>query len=290
MSAEFEQGNKLNSFSQLLELMSMLRDKDHGCPWDLEQDFKSLTSFTLEEVYEVIDAVENNDPTHIKDELGDLLFQIVFYAQIAREKDLFDFDLVAASVTEKLLRRHPHVFPDGTLESFGNGHKLNSSDVVRNWEIIKNQERTEATSGNSIAGQSDQRTYSVLDDIPLSFPALERAKKIQKRAASIGFDWDELKPVVEKLKEEIAELEAVLPDGSHERKMDELGDVLFSCVNLARHIGVEPERALRYANNKFENRFRKVEQLVTDSGKKIPDLSLTELDVYWGQVKKDSID
>ena len=288
MSARIKQDNNLASLDRLLELMSRLRDREHGCAWDLEQNFQTLTSFTLEEVYEVIDAIEHNDPLHIKDELGDLLFQIVFYAQIARENDLFDFDQVAASVTEKLLRRHPHVFPDGTLESFGNSTKLSSSDVVRNWEIIKNQERSETVPVGSNERHSDQPIPSVLDDIPVSFPAMERAKKIQKRAASIGFDWDELKPVVEKLKEEIAELEAVLPAGSHERKMDELGDVLFSCVNLARHIGVEPERALRYANNKFENRFRKVENLVAESEKKMADLSLAELDVFWIQAKKDS--
>lgn len=265
--------------NDLLELMARLRHPDLGCSWDKKQSWRSLTSHTLEEVYEVVDAVESEDSAQVMDELGDLLFQIVFYAQIAREQGKFEFDDVARSITDKLLRRHPHIFPDATLESFGSSasNGISAEQVAVNWELIKNQEREKKA-------KSGEKT-SVLDDVPASLPALNRAGKLQKRAASVGFDWQSVAPVFDKLQEEIQELQVEIEGGRQEHIAAELGDVLFTCVNLARHLQVEPEAALRASNQKFERRFRALELKAVESKFDMVALTDTELNIMWDEIK-----
>ena len=266
------------NIEQLLTLMSMLRDAEHGCPWDRQQDFKSIAPHTLEEVYEVIDTIEREDYAHLQNELGDLLFQVVFYAQLGKEVGLFDFNNIVEEITRKLLHRHPHVFPNGTLESFGQPGQLDARQVEANWELIKQQERAE----KPVAGEVDD---SVLQDIPLALPALSRARKLQKRAAGVGFDWARSRQVLDKLKEEISELEEAMDAESEAEIRDEFGDVLFSAVNLGRHLKQDSETCLRQANQKFEQRFRKLEKLVSADNKSLQSLSLDELEQYWQQVK-----
>ena len=262
----------------------MLRDKQHGCPWDLEQTIKSLLPYTLEEVYEVADAIENNDLVELEDELGDLLFQVIFYAQIAKEQGAFDFQDIATAITDKLVRRHPHVFPDGDVEKFGIQQDISAQQVVVNWEAIKELEREEKRKkgGKQVA----QEVESILDDLPRALPAMERARKLQKRAAQVGFDWAEIAPVLEKLKEEVAEFEEALASGDLERMSDELGDVLFATINLARHSKIEPEVALRSTNQRFETRFKWIEAALSQQDKVFKDANLEELDALWDQAKK----
>ena len=265
----------------LLSLMEKLRDPQFGCSWDRKQSLRTLTGYTLEEVYEVIDAVETGDDAQLQDELGDLLFQVVFYAQIAKEEGRFEFGAVIGSITEKLLRRHPHVFPDASLESFGNSDlALNAEQVAQRWEEIKNEERAQKADSGEAGTQP-----SVLDDIPSSLPALDRARKLQKRAASVGFDWREVQGVIAKVKEELAELEAELEQGDQQRIEQEFGDLMFSCVNLARHLQIDPESSLRGSNRKFEARFRGIENLATDSGEGLKALDENQLNALWNQVK-----
>jgi ATP diphosphatase len=271
----------------LLNVVALLRDKKHGCPWDIEQTLKSLTACTLEEVYEVVDAIENDDMVQVEDELGDLLFQVVFYAQIAEEEGLFSFAGVVTAITDKLIRRHPHVFPAGKLENFGNKSRINAQQVVVNWEAIKQAERDEKIAKGGI--KHLYQSSSVLHDIPLALPALERAKKLQKRAASTGFDWPELALVLDKLKEEIVELELALSGDSESAIHHELGDVLFSAVNMARHCKIEPENALRDANKRFERRFNYIEQIVEESGKRLSELTLAQMDQLWDKAKQSGL-
>lgn len=273
----------------LLDIMSKLRNPEHGCPWDLEQSIQSLAAYTIEEVYEVVDAIERNDMVDLEDELGDLLFQVVFYAQLASEQRVFDFSDVAKAISKKLLRRHPHVFPDGKVENFGKEQDLSPEQVVVNWEAIKEQERAEKRSKRG-SEQEEATPASVLDDVPRALPALERARKLQKRAARNGFDWTDTAPVLAKLKEEISELEDALNDeaapADSNRIQHELGDVLFSVVNLARHLDHEPESALRSANERFESRFRWIESTLQDKGGSLQNASLQELDALWDQAKE----
>ena len=269
------------SMQQLLSIMRHLRDSAHGCDWDRKQTLKTLTGYTLEEVYEVIDAVEREDAAQLRDELGDLLFQVVFYAQIANEQGQFDFHDVAAAINAKLLHRHPHVFPDGTLASFGSSElALDAETVAIRWEEIKNLER-QVKAARSPASALP----SVLDDVPAALPALERARKLQRRAGSLGFDWQEAAPVLARLREEIAELEAAMAGADAQAMQDEFGDVLFSCVNLARHLDIDSESALRAANRKFEQRFRAMETLAQARSLSLPALTLSELDALWDEVK-----
>ncbi len=272
--------NEKFTIDQLLKVMSSLRHPQLGCEWDKKQTLKKLTSYTLEEVYEVIDAVERQDDAHLQDELGDLLFQIVFYSQIAQEEGRFDFSDVVESITGKLLRRHPHVFPDGTIASFGSSMKpaISAEQVAVNWELIKNQERS-----NKALGRAER--VSLMDDVPSALPALERAGKLQKRAATVGFDWQSIGPVLEKLLEEIGELEIEIVARDHDRIAAELGDILFSCVNLARHLKVQPEAALRDSNRKFERRFRELEALAAEQSKPLSELSTVEMNDLWGRIK-----
>jgi len=263
--------------------MTMLRDKQHGCPWDLEQTIKSLLPYTLEEVYEVADAIENNDLVELEDELGDLLFQVIFYAQIAQEQGAFDFQDIATAISDKLVRRHPHVFPGGDINQFGIEQDISAEQVVVNWEAIKEVEREEKRKkGGKKAAQTVE---SILDDVPRALPAMERARKLQKRAAQVGFDWKEIGSVLEKLKEEVQEFEEALESGCHERMSDELGDVLFAAINLARHGNIEPEVALRSTNRRFEKRFKWIENALSAQGKVLKETALEELDALWNQAK-----
>jgi len=249
----------------LTEVMRRLRDPEGGCPWDLKQSFESLLPYTIEETYEVVDAIQSGDMAAIKDELGDLLFQVVFYAQLAQEQGDFSFDDIAAHTADKLIRRHPHVF--------GNDNERNLSDaaIKAQWEHIKQQERTEKNS-----------RASVFDDIPSQLPSILKAAKLQKRAASVGFDWQDAEPVYAKVEEEIGEVkDATEPEHIEE----EIGDLLFAVVNLARHKQVNPEAALQRANEKFKRRFQAIEQRLSEQGKHPQDCNLEQLEGYWQAVK-----
>lgn len=259
----------------LLDIMSALRHPQHGCPWDLQQNYRSIAPHTLEEVYEVIDAIEQGAVSDLESELGDLLFQVVFLSQLGRERGDFDFASVTQGIARKLLQRHPHVFPDGTLESAGRKPELDAAGVAVSWEKIKQVERQ----------QKQQGPASALDDVPSALPALLRAAKLQKRAAHQGFDWKQRGGVLEKLREELGELERALESGEAEAIEDEFGDLLFTAVNLSRHLALEPERALRAANRKFETRFRAMERLVAADGCSMQELDEAALDVYWNRAK-----
>lgn len=258
------------TMDDLLQLMRTLRDPEHGCPRDRKQTLQSLTSYTIEETYEVVDCIEQHDGSGLKNELGDLLFQVVFYAQIAAEQELFDFQSVISEICDKLIRRHPHVF---TNQSDNDLKSINSY-----WEAEKSRERQ----------KKDAYATSVLDDIPANLPALMRAAKIQRRCASVGFDWTELPPVVEKVAEELDEVKAELVKEPRQTQHleEELGDLLFACVNLVRHCGFEPEKVLRQGNQKFERRFRHVEGEASSQGKSVADCSLAELEVIWQKIKQ----
>ena len=245
----------------LLHLMARLRDPQHGCPWDLQQDYASIVPHTLEEAYEVADAIESGDFEHLPGELGDLLFQVVYYSQLAREEGRFDFATVVDAITRKLVRRHPHVFPNGDLYGSPELPRLDEAAIKRRWEEIKAEERAEK------AAAPEQ--LSLLDDVPSALPALSRAAKLQKRAAQVGFDWPEALPVVDKVREELDEVLDAMSESDPQAIAEELGDLLFVVVNLARHLKVDPENALRAANGKFERRFRFIEQALRDAGRPI---------------------
>ena len=264
--------------NDLLHLMARLRDPQHGCPWDLEQDYASIVPHTLEEAYEVADAIERGDFEHLPGELGDLLFQVVYYSQLAREEGRFDFARVVDGITRKLLRRHPHVFPDGDLYGTPDLARLSEAAIRQRWEEIKAEERADK------AGAPEQ--LSLLDDIPQALPALSRAAKLQKRAAQVGFDWPAPLPVLDKLREELDEVLEAMAEGDQQHIAEEVGDLLFVVVNLARHLKVEPEAALRAANAKFERRFQFIEQALRAAGRRMEDCPLEELDALWGEAKR----
>ena len=259
-----------SGIERLLKVMARLRDPNGGCPWDLEQDFSTIAPYTIEEAYEVADAIERQDFDDLEGELGDLLLQVVYHAQMAKEAGRFDFETVAARIAEKMIRRHPHVFGEAEVES--------AAAQTIAWEEAKAAEREqkEAAGGDP----------SVLADLPLGLPALTRAAKLQRRAARVGFDWPEVAPVLDKLEEELAELKAELAaGGSHERLADEVGDLLFAAVNLARHLGIDGETALRRANQKFERRFRAIEEALRAAGRRPEDASLDEMEALWQAAK-----
>ncbi|AZG87656.1 nucleoside triphosphate pyrophosphohydrolase [Pseudomonas syringae pv. pisi str. PP1] len=262
----------------LLNLMARLRDPQFGCPWDLKQNYASIVPHTLEEAYEVADAIEQGDLDHLKGELGDLLFQVVFYAQLAKEEGRFEFDDVIDGITRKLLRRHPHVFPTGELYAPAETPRLTDEQVNLRWDEIKAEERAEK------AGVPEQ--LSLLDDVPRALPALSRAAKLQKRAAQVGFDWPAALPVVDKVHEELDEILEAMVDNDAEGIAEEVGDLLFSVVNLARHLKVDPETALRSANSKFDRRFRFIEQALRHLQRPIEACSLEEMDALWGEAKR----
>lgn len=250
--------------------MRRLRDPDTGCPWDLEQDFNSIAPYTLEEAYEVVDAIRRRDKEAIKEELGDLLFQIVFQAQMAHENDWFTFDQIVEVISEKLIRRHPHVFGDTEIKDAA------AQSVA--WETHKATERK----------NKQRASTSELDHIALALPGLVRAHKLQSRAAHVGFDWPEIAGVIDKLDEEIAEFkQACSTDGDNlQQQQEELGDLLFTCVNLARHLGTEAESLMRHANEKFETRFRALEA-AAGGGHAVASLSPDALEQLWQRVKQE---
>jgi MazG family protein len=249
----------------LLEIMACLRSPDNGCPWDRQQDFRSIAPYTLEEACEVVDAIERDDRSGLRDELGDLLFQVVFHARMASESGWFDFSDVVQAICDKLIRRHPHVFAGAEI--------ADAAAQTHAWEAHKRQER----------GASD----SVLDGVPLALPALMRADKLQKKASRAGFDWPDIRGVFDKVEEEMNELRAEIEDGlDQEALRDEAGDLLFAVVNLIRHAGAEPESVLRRANRKFTERFQQVERLCREAGTSVTETDLDTLDWYWDQVKR----
>jgi len=260
------------AIDDLLEVMARLRDPENGCPWDREQTFSTIAPYTIEEAYEVADAIETGDVDQLEDELGDLLFQVVFYAQISVEAGGFDFDGVARRIAAKMRDRHPHVFGGGENE------RTSVSQTIA-WE---GQKATERAARAAKSG----RKPSALDGVALALPALMRAQKLQKRAAREGFDWENLPPVIAKIHEELEEVEAEISAGSgQDRLQDEAGDLLFACVNLARHLGIDAEMALRDANAKFDRRFRAVEDGLRRKGKSLAEVDLDEMETHWTAAK-----
>ena len=258
------------SIDRLLHIMARLRDPRNGCPWDREQDFSTIAPFTIEEAYEVADAIERGDMAALKDELGDLLFQVVFYAQMAREAGTFSFDDIAEAISDKMERRHPHVFGDMEIRT--------EPEQRIAWEAQKAAER-EST-------HEDRTPPGALHGVARALPALMRAEKLQRRAARVGFDWTEISPVFDKVGEEVAEIRDAVANGAPaDRIAEEVGDLLFAAVNLARHLGVDAEIALRAGNDKFERRFRVVEDRVRASGRPIGDCTPDEFEAYWVAAK-----
>ena len=264
--------------NDLLHLMARLRDPEHGCPWDLKQDFASIVPHTLEEAYEVADVIERQAWQELPGELGDLLFQVVYYSQLGSETGQFDFSHVVDAITRKLVRRHPHVFPDGDLYGALGLPKLDEAAIKERWEAIKAEERAE---------RSDAPVQlSLLDDVPSAMPALSRSVKLQKRVAQVGFDWPEPLSVMDKVREELDEVLEAISQEDAQLVAEELGDVLFSVTNLARHLKVDPETALRAANQKFEKRFRALEALAVEAGLVLAECSQEQLEGLWVEVKR----
>jgi MazG family protein len=265
MSSQTPPSDADHPIFRLLEIMDRLRDPDGGCAWDLEQSFATIAPYTVEEAYEVADAIERNDLKDLKEELGDLLFQVVFHARMADERQAFDFADVARAISDKMVRRHPHVFGDERYRTAG--------EQTLAWEVVKQRERTE----------KDQA--GVLDDVPVGLPALTRAVKLSKRAARVGFVWPSVKEVLDKLDEEVAELKVEVAAGDREKLRAELGDVLFVIANLARALDIEPEDALRATNAKFVRRFGFIEAALAERGKTPDQSDLAEMDALWDRAK-----
>lgn len=276
-SATVENDSKApKRITDLLAIMARLRDPATGCPWDVEQTFATIAPYTIEEAYEVADAIARDDTADLKDELGDLLLQVVFHARIAEEARLFQFDDVVTAICDKMVRRHPHVFGDAKVDS--------AEAQTAAWESLKAAERA--------AAQAESDTLpSVLDGLPAGLPALKQAEKLQKRAARVGFDWSEAKDILGKIQEELDEVRAELGDGpvpaAPARLTDEIGDLLFACVNLARKTGIDPGMALRGTNLKFDRRFRRVEGLLRMAGKTPDQADLAEMEALWVQAKRE---
>jgi ATP diphosphatase len=258
--------------SDLLRIMERLRDPSDGCPWDTQQTFTTVIPHTLEECYELVDAIEQGDLPHVAEELGDVLFQVVFYSELGKELSAFDFHAVVDGIARKLLRRHPHVFAEGAIE----GRVLESvttDEVKANWEAIKRKEK-----GHS-------KMVGVLADVPKALPALSRAQKLQKKAATVGFDWGELSGVLAKLKEEMNEFQQAVTNNDDKSMAEELGDLIFSAVNVARHLGYDAEGVLRQANEKFETRFGDMETAALEEGSALSDESTLQLEARWQSAK-----
>lgn len=251
---------------RLREIMRRLRDPDTGCPWDIEQDFGTIAPYTIEEAYEVADAIERGAFDELRDELGDLLLQAVFHAQIAEDRDLFDFDDVANGISDKMVARHPHVFGSESRDK-------SAEQQIRDWEAVKAAER------------AAKAQTGVLDGVAVGLPALLRAVKLQKRAARVGFDWPDAGHVIDKISEEAEELREAADDLGPDKVEEEFGDLLFVMANLARHMKVDPEQALRRANAKFTRRFERIEALLTARGKRPEESDLEEMDALWDQAK-----
>ena len=306
---------KLSEMQRLLKIMAQLRDPQSGCPWDVKQTMESLTRYTIEEAYEVADAIATGDMHDIKDELGDLLFQVVFYAQIASESRAFSFDDVAKSISDKLVRRHPHVFANALAsEGVSDTNEnvtvertlLSDSALNAQWDAIKAQEKQ--LKKQRLKQDSEATENSILDNVPKGMPALMYAQKLQKACAKVGFDWPDAAPVIDKVREEVEEIQQELdfkqraqgalktgvvplnsgvPDNQQAIE-EEIGDALFAMVNLARHCKVDADTALRNASNKFANRFKGVERLAAEQGDKLDALTLDEMEALWQQVKQSS--
>ena len=266
----------MTDIQRLLDIMARLRHPEGGCPWDRQQTFASILPYTLEEAYEVAEAIDAGDMAALREELGDLLFQVVFYAQLAKEAGEFDFGDIVASICGKLERRHPHVFGDAAV---GDAEEHRFA-----WERMKQQER-------AMKASAAQRAASVLDDVPQALPGLVRGVKLQRRAARVGFDWASVDDVLAKIEEELDEVRHELANGGgHGRLTHEIGDLLFACSNLARHTGVDAEVAMRGVNQRFEWRFRRVEALLAEQGRSPSDATLEEMDRLWERVKAEEVE
>jgi nucleoside triphosphate diphosphatase len=262
---------------RLIDIMAALRDPVSGCPWDIQQTFASIAPFTIEEAYEVVDAIEHGATEDLREELGDLLLQVVFHARMAEEAGLFDFGGVVEAITAKLVRRHPHVF--------GDAGRLTSDEVKGLWGRIKAEEKQAKLASAAPNGEPAEAKRGALDGAPLALPALARALKLQEKAGKVGFDWNDVRAVLEKIKEEIIEVEAEIADGSALTQSNEVGDLLFAAVNLARHLKIDPETALRSANAKFERRFGHIETRLAERGQTPESSSLDEMERLWVEAK-----
>jgi ATP diphosphatase len=262
--------------SSLLDIMAQLRTPGSGCPWDLEQDFSTIAPYTIEEAYEVADAVARGDLDDLRDELGDLLLQVVFHARMAEEQNAFSFGDVVEAITTKMVRRHPHVFADAE-------GRLTPSDVKGAWERIKAEEKAERAARRP---QADASHVSLLSGVKTGQPALSRAMELQRKAASVGFDWNDPRAVLHKIREEADEIEAALDRADAAELAEETGDLLFALVNLARHVGADPEMALRATNAKFERRFAWIERALAAQGRTLEQSSLQEMDALWNEAKE----
>jgi nucleoside triphosphate diphosphatase len=261
--------------SRLLEIMAMLRTPDSGCPWDLQQNFATVAPYTIEEAYEVADAIARGDLDDLRDELGDLLLQVVFHARMAEEGNAFSFGDVVEAITRKMIRRHPHVFAD-------KNRQLTPSDVKGAWERIKAEEKAERATRRPA---KEAAHNSLLSGVKPGQPALIRAMELQRKASSVGFDWNDPRAVLHKIREEADEIEAALDRNDTEELCAETGDLLFALVNLARHVGADPEHALRATNAKFERRFSYIERALAAQGRSIESASLDEMDALWNDAK-----
>ncbi len=267
----------LPEMKRLLEIMAALRDPETGCPWDVEQDFSTIAPYTIEEAYEVADAIQRNDMDDLKDEIGDLLLQVVFHARMAEEAELFTFEDVAGAISNKMVRRHPHVF--GTTKAD------DPAAVKVNWEAIKAEEKAERSRRRKSAGNAPAAN-SLLDDVPVTLPALQRAVKLQKRAARVGFDWPDIDAVLDKVNEELKELVTEIDSNADDYRLrDEIGDLLLAVSNLARHLDVDAETALHDSNAKFVRRFRRIETVLADREIPFEDASLEEMEAIWISAK-----
>ena len=256
--------------TRLIEIMAALRDKKTGCPWDIEQNFATIAPYTIEEAYEVAEAIAQEDMPELRDELGDLLLQVVYHAQLAEEIGAFAFPDVVEAITTKMIRRHPHVFGEETAKAAGHAKEV--------WERVKAEEKRER-------GKGQAAVKSVLDGVPVALPALIRAMKLQQKASTVGFDWNDLKAVLAKLREELAEIEAEIEGATHDRLEDEVGDLLFAAANLARHLKVDADQALRRTNAKFVKRFGAIENALAAGGRSPADASLDEMEELWQNAK-----
>jgi ATP diphosphatase len=262
--------------SRLLDIMAQLRTPGSGCPWDLEQDFSTIAPYTIEEAYEVADAIARDDLDDLCDELGDLLLQVVYHARMAEERNAFSFGDVVEAITGKMIRRHPHVFADANGQS-------TPSDVKGAWDRIKAEEKAERAARRPV---EDVSHSSLLSSVKAGQPALSRAMQLQRKASSVGFDWNDPRAVLRKIREEADEIESALDRGDADELAEETGDLLFALVNLARHVGADPELALRGTNAKFERRFAYIERALAAQGRSLESASLQEMDALWDEAKK----
>jgi len=266
-----------NDINRLLEIMAALRQPETGCPWDIVQTFETIKPYTIEEAYEVADAIERKDPDDLCEELGDLLLQVVFHARIAEEQGLFSFGDVVEAISRKMIRRHPHVFARSDADT--------PEAVKAQWDTIKQQEKAERLARRAARGSAADPDTGYLGSVQRSFPALTEALKLQERAAKVGFDWSEAAPILDKIEEEIGELREALAGNEPDKVKDELGDLIFALVNIGRHVGAEPEQALRGTNTKFRNRFSYIETSLHASGETLEAAPLERMEELWQAAK-----